>query len=234
MPASKKPTKVMDGVHPGDTPPPSSGRPVIVTNRPILTTDPMLSTDAVDTGEEKPSGESAATPSGVPKFTHEAKDIAPQQATDETAEPESESKPESESAPEKPEVPPAEKPEGEALSYKDKIHITPPNEVKSTPDEESSEVKDDSDDSSEDDDSAATPEQAERAEEDPKTAKEHEIERHIAAGTYFVPIGQAKRRRMAIAFIVFLVLIATLIALNILLDLDILTLNLPHTNFLNN
>lgn len=35
MPAEKKPIKVMDGVHPGDTPPASSSRPVIITNRPI-------------------------------------------------------------------------------------------------------------------------------------------------------------------------------------------------------
>jgi hypothetical protein len=75
---------------------------------------------------------------------------------------------------------------------------------------------------------------AESSEEDPEAARNLEIERHIAAGTYFVPIGQVKRRRRAIAFIITCLLLATLVVLNILLDLDILTLNLPHTNFLNN
>lgn len=231
MSAPKKPAKVMDAVHPGDTPPTPSGRPVVVSNRPILTTDPMLSVEGVvDTSAEKPSGEPAVTPSGVPKISRAAKDIAPVAdklaETSVAAETASESMPK-EAAPEPTEetaVRAPEKPdssEKEPAAKREKMTIEPLHEVKPSSDEDESEVKIEEQE----------PESTDK-EEDPKSAQEMAIERHIEAGTYFVPIGQVKRRRRMLVTLIVLTLLAVVVVVDLLLDMGLLTLNLPHTSFL--
>lgn len=63
--------------------------------------------------------------------------------------------------------------------------------------------------------------------------RELELEQLIAKGTYAVPIGQIKRRRMKLFFLALLLLLAIGIIFDLLLDLEILTIkDIPHTNFL--
>lgn len=220
----------MDAVHPGDTPPNPSGRPVVVTNRPVLTNDPMLSVeDVVDTTNEKPSGEAAATPSGVPKISRAAKNIVPvtsklvetqeptklatdNNTSDDHAEPIAKTADSIEKA---------EAPAEQTTPSREKMKIEPLHEVKSSSDEDESEVKPED---------VETPEDNE---EESKSAQELEIERHIAAGTYFVPIGQVKKRRRMLIVLVFLTMLALIIVLDLLLDMELLGLELPHTNFIN-
>lgn len=54
---SAKNPKIMDVSHPGKTPPPSSGKPIIVTNRPLIKQDPMM---AVAASEGLPEGRDPA------------------------------------------------------------------------------------------------------------------------------------------------------------------------------
>ena len=59
MPSSKdKPRKVIDVTEPGKSEPSASGRPIIVTNRPMLQQDPMVA------GAEPVSGDEDNTPAG--------------------------------------------------------------------------------------------------------------------------------------------------------------------------
>ncbi|MGB4796387.1 MAG: hypothetical protein WBP23_04085 [Candidatus Saccharimonadales bacterium] len=224
MPAEKKPIKVMDGVHPGDTPPASSSRPVIITNRPILATDPMLNIDGVDTSAEKPSGEPAVESSTRPKLT--GKNIAPQERTEETDPP----------APTSDEHNNV-KSQNTAATDLPADGSTPPkeqNEVKTPSVNEESQAKPSTEGESEiaTNTEFAEQTQKEEAEVDPKSAREIEIERHIAAGTYFVPIGQVKRRRRKVILLTMFILLAAILVLDLLLDMEILKLDfIPHTSF---
>ncbi|PID98760.1 hypothetical protein CSA80_04835 [Candidatus Saccharibacteria bacterium] len=84
----------------------------------------------------------------------------------------------------------------------------------------------------ESEDEAPATEQEKAAEEDPEAAHNVMIERHISAGTYFVPIGQVKRRRRLAAVLAIVAVLAVVIVLNMLLDMGVFTIpNLPHTNF---
>jgi len=95
---------------------------------------------------------------------------------------------------------------------------------------------DDSDTSEVEPDVTGNPLQAQKSqssEELALKAREEEIEHHIAAGTYAVPINTVKRRRMQIVISVFAVLLVILIALDLCADMNVITLpfGLPHTNF---
>ena len=81
-------------------------------------------------------------------------------------------------------------------------------------------------------DALAETEAAAHSAEEAATAREEELEQHIAAGTYFVPIGQIKRRtRRRILGVVGVVLVGLLV-LNILLDTGVLSFeHIPHTTF---
>jgi hypothetical protein len=219
MPTPKKTGKVMDTVHPGDTPPSTSSRPVIITNRPYMTADPMLSTsDATGVNdEEKLSGEPSGTAKDTPHITREAKDIAPV-ATDSKAAATTETKEVADNAEKpstadttapKPEPAPAEPPQPATEGP-----VTEDTASQQTPDE------------------VAKPEDTDEPESDDEKKKQFEIEHHIAAGTYFVPIGRVKhRRRVVLALIVFGALFAV-IMLDLLLDMDILHISgIPHTTF---
>jgi len=65
-----KSTKITDVADPGKTAPSSSGRPILVTNRPVLASDPMMVSEA------KPSGQPATAQAG-PVVNRTAKVIAP-------------------------------------------------------------------------------------------------------------------------------------------------------------
>lgn len=69
-----------------------------------------------------------------------------------------------------------------------------------------------------------------------KTAEEkrqEELEAMVAAGTYHVPIGQVTKRRSIVIFLVILVTVLLLVAADLALDMELVTISgLPHTNFL--
>lgn len=233
MPAAKKPAKVIDGVHAGAAPAAPTSRPLI-TNRPFMAMDPMLNPnqEAADSAEQSSNAapkKSAATHA----VDRTAKDIMPSadlteatEKVDEVVEADEKLADTKEAAPAE-STEPAEMPHADETDEHKPAAVSPPAEkpLKTTP----SKTPDDEAEAAVD-----LKVDVPNTEEDAAAAQKLEIERHIAVGTYFVPIGQARRRRLAIAFIITCLLLATLVLLNILLDLDILTLNLPHTNFLNN
>lgn len=235
MATAKKPAKVMDTVHASDTPPTPSARPVLVTNRPFMTVDPMLTAEQSGKGEEKPSGEPAAKPSdgpsGAPRLTREGKNLAPViNQVDEAEQPAAEDTPAQEtvqnetSEPEKPAASPSEA--EQTVHHTGGIKITPPKH--DTPEEPKDEPEDD--DETEADTAGET--EAENPEENPEAARNLELERHIAAGTYFVPIGQVKRRRRKVILLTVFILLAAILVLDLLLDMEILKLDsIPHTSF---
>lgn len=227
MATAKKPAKVMDTVHAGDTHPTPSARPVLVTNRPFMSVDPMLTAEQSGKGEEKPSGEPVAKPSdgpsGAPRLTREGKNLAPViNQVDEVAEqPASQDTTAQEtvqnetSEPEKLAAPPSEA--EQTVHHTGGIKITPPKH--DTPEEPKDEPEEDET-------------EAENNEENPEAARNLELERHIAAGTYFVPIGQVKRRRRKVILLTVFILLAATLALDLLLDMEILKLDsIPHTSF---
>lgn len=234
MATAKKPAKVMDTVHASDTPPTPSARPVLVTNRPFMTVDPMLTAEQSGKGEEKPSGEPVAKPSdgpsGAPRLTREGKNLAPViNQVDEAEQPAAEDTPAQEtvqnetSEPEKLAVSPSEA--EQTVHHTGGIKITPPKH--DTPEE----AKDEPEEDDETEADTADETEAENPEENPEAARNLELERHIAAGTYFVPIGQVKRRRQKVLLILLLLVSLGLITLDLLLDLGTLNLSgVPHTS----
>ena len=234
MATAKKPAKVMDTVHAGDTPPTPSARPVLVTNRPFMTVDPMLTAEQSGKGEEKPSGEPVAKPSdgpsGAPRLTREGKNLAPViNQVDEAEQPAAEDTPVQEtvqnetSEPEKLAASPSEA--EQTVHHTGGIKITPPKH--DTPEE----AKDEPEEDDETEADTADETEAENPEENPEAARNLELERHIAAGTYFVPIGQVKRRRQKVLLILLLLVSLGLITLDLLLDLGTLNLSgVPHTS----
>lgn len=200
-----------------------------------MTVDPMLTAEQSGKGEEKPSGEPAAKPSdgpsGAPRLTREGKNLAPViNQVDEAEQPAAEDTPAQEtvqnetSEPEKPAASPSEA--EQTVHHTGGIKITPPKH--DTPEEPKDEPEDD--DETEADTAGET--EAENPEENPEAARNLELERHIAAGTYFVPIGQVKRRRRKVILLTVFILLAAILVLDLLLDMEILKLDsIPHTSF---
>jgi len=63
--------------------------------------------------------------------------------------------------------------------------------------------------------------------------RQEELEALISAGTYHVPIGQVAKRRGRIVFGIILIVLLLLVAVDLSLDMGLLSSNvLPHTNFL--
>lgn len=226
MAAEKKSRKVIDAVHPGDTPPTPTSRP-IVGDRLYVASDPMLNESTSDDISDKPSGEASTVNKDAaakePPVSREAKDIAPiddaSQSTakdtqHETVESDADAKDEtndttkervSSAGPEKPDT-------------SEKSDAPEPVDAAAVTDSES-------------DDSSDTP--APTPEDEATAARDAELERHIAAGTYAVPIGQVKQRQRKMMVISIVVLILAVVVFDVLLDLEILKLSsVPHTDFL--
>ncbi len=219
MPAAKKPAKAVDIIQAGEAMPSPTSRPVLVTSRPIITADPMLSAEKrsqVVEGE-RASGDPAGSvvPVGETAVSRQAKTLTPLSPKNTTAEPDVT---EQESPGKGDGVGDEKDPPADANPRKP-AQLHPVTTDEPAPDNDTTET---------------TNADSDKAEEPPEEAvasdRELELERMIAAGTYFVPIGQAKRRRILLTVIVGTILLAV-IALNLLLDMNILTLNLPHTNF---
>lgn len=229
MPSEKNAGKAIDAVRADDAPPESTSRPVLITNRPILVTDPMLSADSGSHDEtaERPSNEPVDQSGAEPKILRGAKTMVPKPVASETEGPAS-----AFSATQADAIQPE--------SQKDAQKSQSPTEkkIRLEPLPKATATAEDSPAASTDPKKDVSPlRQQQRSEtdrsEDAGKSQDFEIERHIAAGTFFVPIGQANRRRMKLVFLLILVLCAVLIALDILLDLQILTFQgIPHTDFL--
>lgn len=239
MATSKKPAKVMDTVRSGDTPPNPSSRPVLVTNRPFMAVDPMLTVGETTASGEKPSGEPVPklsdNPTGAPRLTREGKNIAPvsnqgNEANENPAAKDSTAQETTQDDQPEPEKPEPDQPETDAPETEQPVHRT--GGIKITPPKHGTSGDQDAPDELSETEPGSTEEvSAESSEEDPEAARNLEIERHIAAGTYFVPIGQVKRRRRKIVIITVLVLLVAVVGLDLLLDMEILKLDsIPHTS----
>lgn len=222
--------------------PSASGRPIIVSNHSVLPNDPMV------VGDEAASTDAA--PASTPVISRQAKtivpishDLAPETetadepaASAETTAPEP-AKEDSADAPEpvaaeKPskkviEPQPAE-PEPEAAKEDKAADASAPAEK----------TDDDTADESADQDTEATAKDA-SPEADKKLAaaeaRERELEAVIESGKYAVPINVEHNNRSALSWLLWalLVIVVVAVALDLLLDAGMLTLQVPHTNFLN-
>ena len=230
MPAAKKPAKVIDGVHAGAAPAAPTSRPLI-TNRPFMAMDPMLNpTQGAGDTTEQPSSEPPKKPVAAHSVDRTAKDIMPSAELVEAAEKEDDIVEADETTPATKEAVPVEvadtPPTNEADQHKP-VTASPPAEkpLKTTP----SEAPDEAEAEADADLKADVP----NTEEDAAAAQKLEIERHIAAGTYFVTINHRRHHRRTVLLVLFLVLLAAVIAFDVLLDMGTLELSgIPHTNFL--
>jgi hypothetical protein len=212
--APKTNKKIMDVAHPGKTAPATSGRPVIVTNRPILK-DPMVREDEPE--ETKPvSREAEVKPSSpektIAQLAEEAKARADKVEDEKSAVEAKEKASVQEPEPEpKPSQEPTEKPapkEDEPAASSDTV----------TPGAE-----------------AAATEDTRLAEENKKDA---ELEKLVESREYFVSINAVEKRRTK-RIIVLGVLLSVLLALawvDIALDAGLIQIDnvKPVTHFFSN
>jgi hypothetical protein len=229
MPAAKKPAKVIDGVHAGAAPAAPTSRPLI-TNRPFMAMDPMLNPnkEANDTVEQ--SSNAAPKKSTTTRTVDRtAKDIMPSTDPVETTETVDEVAETDENPAETKETVPA------APADVPSVHETDehkPALVPSSPEKPLKTIPSKAPDEDEAETDADLKADVPNTEEDAAAAQKLEIERHIAAGTYFVTINHRRHHRRTVLLVVVLMLIAAGVALDILLDMGVLKLpSLPHTNF---
>ncbi len=250
-----KTPKVMDAVHPaGSNPRPSSNsRPTIVANHRYIKNDPMINTTVeeppeqttspeqpksagekvVDTNIQKPEDETDKKdgPKEEIKSSETAVDTAPTETSQEEPSPTEPTVPES--ADSKPEL-------------AEPLVINPPEEEdasKEAPEEvpEATVTDDETSQAQENvnvggDPITAVikmPESQPNQDDSEQQAREAELERMIAAGTYAVPINGAKRRRSWVFLTILLVVVVALIVVDVLADMEVLSLpfGLPSTNF---
>ncbi len=241
--ADKKPLapQIIDVTGPNQTAPSPTGRPVVVTNRPVLTNDPMMvdQTAAPETGglptapvvsrqartitpitpgEDEPSESKETVP--TPTDT----DIKVLEESDEKADPVEDTV-----FPTKPEMPnnkteeitvqpvspnPEAKvaPEAAAIAEEESGPHTPPTDEETAAKKSASDQK--------------------QIEED--KVRQQELEALIASGKYAVPINavQRKRSRMTIAALTFVAVILTVALFDAALDSNVVSLpSVPHTHF---
>lgn len=211
MANSSKPNskKFFDVAKPGKTMPSSSSRPAIVGHRTLLK-DPMM-TEEMTNEETNNTDEKAPVSTSVPKLqplTDAEKETAQSTETPDSSE---KAKPEPEpqkadikkTAPEtsKSDKQPAveeestPKPDSEPANTEEKADDAPDNPAEAEP---SSEESDNSKES--EPESATTKKEADKLAEKAAAeaaAKQEALEKVIADKTYFLPIGQKKRRRSA-------------------------------------
>jgi hypothetical protein len=247
--AAKNPSssRIIDVAAPDQTVPSATGRPILVTNRPVLTKDPMMT-------DESPQAEQATNNNG-PVMNRQAKTIVPITA-DETESAKAETATATTSAedniteepnPEKPEEPtvvseetkesPSVKPDAEEPPQKDAEPAVTP----TAPSEEPAEV--DTDEAGKD-----TPEAAKylsdeevlaaKASDEERVlgeeeARRLELEQLIASGKYAVPIDALgrKRSRMVTAVLTVSAIVLGLILFNAALDSNVISVpSIPHTH----
>jgi hypothetical protein len=241
MNTPKKPAKVMDAVHPVSAAASPTSRPIIIKNRDFMAADPMV--HAIDAAtmaaEEQSSGEpakpvqpagaqaSALTNVGSEKTLQSASTpLAPDAAapsTEAATDPHEKTAAVTDTSHTDEAKLPAEAASPEhagsaAQEHSKRAKITEP----TVADVLLAKELNDGGEATDADTTEAAP-----------TTQELELEHHIAAGTYAVPIDTARRHRRTIVLIALAGLILAAVTLNILLDLSILNAPLlPHTNFL--
>ncbi len=255
MPKPKGPPRVMDVVHPsiGRRPSPTS-RPVILPDRAYMAVDPMLSgTDTSAERDTSPTSDKNDTVelSGAPELLKDAQTTvglplsSPHIRQPEQTEPESlETDVETRNTSIVSEPAEATRPASSASSDPTEARLKTSNRVESTSaptetleDTSDQESDDEATDSETDTGISAEPLQAQQAQSPDEAAlkaREDELERMISAGTYAVPINTVKRRQARLLLIVLGAVLALLIAVDLLADMQIITLpfGLPHTSFL--
>ena len=230
MPAPKKPAKVIDGVHAGAAPAAPTSRPLI-TNRPFMAMDPMLNpTQGAGDTTEQPSSEPPKKPVAAHSVDRTAKDIMPSAELVETTETVDEVAETDENPADTKETVPAAPADVPSVHETDEhkpalVPSSAEKPLKTTPSEAPDEAEAEAD--------ADLKVDVPNTEEDAAAAQKLEIERHIAAGTYFVTINHRRHHRRTVLLVLFLVLLAAVIAFDVLLDMGTLELSgIPHTNFL--
>jgi hypothetical protein len=214
-----KDEKITDVSRPGKTMPSASGRPLIVTNRPVLA-DPMVvaaaGASAGDSTDETSTGETPTAP--VIKRT--ARTIVPVNADAPAERPDS--KPDGEPEPAAASADTAAKPattDGEASQPKT---TQEPSASRTT-------VASMQRDSGAEASAEAAREQAEQ------DARAQELERLIETGAYIVPINavQRKRSRMFVAVMCILALLLLVALADAALDANLFDtpVTVPHTHF---
>jgi len=203
--------KIIDVTSADKVAPSSSGRPIIVTNRPVLSGDPMVVSTA-----------SADKPAATEPVARTAKTIKPVSKDMKPAAEEKVDNPEATPPVETPEKAPETEPKSE-----------PETETPEPTSEESAQDAPADPPSQRDNEAAATA--AEAAEAAARQAREAELEQLISSGKYAVPVNSADRKRTehtSIALTIFVVLLALLLV-DLMLDANIIELiqKLPHTHF---
>lgn len=237
MPANDDTPRAMDVLHPAQAAQPTTSRPVIVSNRPMIAEDPMIAraVDALDT--EPPAGAAPVREQAplVDSAVRHEKTIASPQVDDKIPAPEGI----------QPDTPVVSAP----LASDDESPVktvSPPEEMSITSGTSEtgmldthvvgSEAKRDSKEAPK-----ATPadgivaidgeEAVELSVDDAEEKRRLELESMITEGRYAVPIGQmAKRRRTIVTVIALSILL--LVLLNFALDAGLFDLPfVPHTSF---
>ena len=209
MNGPKQPPKVMDFVHPHQVQPSATSRPGIISSRPYMKNDPMLQVI-----------NSSNNIAGAPAITTVETDISAKQEGSNEHET------------------PAEPGVGSELVAGESHDVAEPKTVQSVEpiateetsitEQEPAEVEE----NVPEDGSAV--QETEHANKSGADAHDEEIERHIAAGTYAVPINSHSRRRRKIWGTILIVIFIILVATNIVADMNIISVPswLPHTNLL--
>lgn len=227
MATPKKSGQALDAVKaPGS--PSASGRPLVVTNRPMMTADPMLNASTTEGGAKTVETASTAAPAPSEKVvTHEIRGIAPIDSDaikdDIDASPEaSDTPPHAEVSTDDDTIPGEDNREKNAIPGETAGSGTLP--IAATPDTDAaSEVS-----------TQAGPQGfAAASQQAVASDRELELEQLVQKGTYAVPIGQLKKRRRKIVWSLVLFILIVALACNILLDLELVSIeSVPHTNFL--
>ncbi len=236
-------SKVMDVSHPKDSRPAQTSKPVIITNRSMITEDPMIAQAASEAvakktiPEDASSSDPAAPEAESEKVVNrQAKTIKPvttaaePTAEVEVAEPETTAE---ETAPEPPAAAdtPARAPGG--------IEITQPSETKLANETRQLENKEPTEQAVEVDEPEVEIEGAIETEDDDdspheKTSEEKrydDLEALVASKKYAVPIGVAAKQKARLVLWMLLVVVLAALLVDLLLDMGIIELSLPHTTF---
>jgi len=210
---ASKPTKIVDIQSPSEVTAGATGRPLVVTSRPVLAHDPMVT----------PSGDAKSDDKPAEPVTRTAKTIKPLEPSDASrtlvAEDKAASAP---SLPPKDAAEPADEP------------VAAPDPAVSPVPVEASETADKADEILPRDAAAESKAAASKAEA-AQLAREQELEELIASGKYQVPINAAARRRSRTNTLLLSVcaLLLALALLDVVLDMGLIKLpvSLPHTSF---
>lgn len=210
MATAPKAAKIDDVKRPEKVTPSATGRPIIVTNHPVLTNDPMMAPAA---SEEKPADTSGEV------LSHTGKTIAPLESAPKVAEEAGQATEASKAAPE---------PVSEEKSTEPKLDPSAHEAAPSLP----AENADKNNDPDRDPDAAQTAEEAAAAEA--KAKRDAELEETIASGKYAVPINAVQRHRSQVTMLLLcmLALVLLLALADAVADIGLVNTpsSVPHTH----